>query len=109
MGRVLRAYIGDNAEPLFMTNPLFLFFCTWLTQHSDAYFVVKNIENVRHTIENYIVKKINTTLLDCSSIATKFPAIDIEKAIENNDRERLGVYSHVLSKCHNVRILESRK
>ena len=105
-GESLDSLQGDNAEPLFMTNPLFFFFCMWFVQHSASYFVFKNIENVRQKVQNYILKKINTTYLDFPVIATRFPAIDIEKAVKNNDTAGLAIYSDILSKCQNVRALK---
>ena len=96
---------GYSVEPLFMTNPLFFSFCLWFTQHSQGYFVFKNIENVHHIIQKYILNKINTSHLDFYSISSKFPALDIEKAIQNKDTTGLAVYGNMLSKCHNVRTI----
>ena len=94
-----------NTEPLFMTNPLFLSFCLWFVQHSEAYFTFQNLEHVRHTIQGHILKRINVPNLDLSSIAKKFPAIDIEKMIKQNDIVVSNLLEDILSKCQNVRTL----
>ena len=104
-GESMDSLRGGNAEPLFMTNPLFLSFCLWLVQHSETYFTFENLESVHHTIQGYILNKIDITNLHFESIATKFPAIDIEKIIKNNDTTVSVVLGDILSKCQNVRTL----
>ena len=94
-----------NTKPLFMTNPLFLYFCLWFVKHSGAYFNFENLENVHHIIEGHILKIINIPNLDLRSVATKFPAIDIEQIIKKNDKAASILVGDILSKCQNVRML----
>ena len=105
-GRNMSSLRIDNGEPLFMTNPLFLYFCIWLVQHAGKYFIFEKLENVLHAIQNYILESINKTCLNFFVISRKFPAMDIEKAIKNNDTAGLTVYGYILSKCHKVRTIK---
>ena len=98
-GNSIHSLQGDNVEPLFMTNPLFLYFCLWFLQHSVGYFTFKNLENVYHTIQDHILKRINITNFN---IATDFPAIDI---VNKNDKAASNFLGDILSKCQNVRTL----
>ena len=104
-GESMHSLKDGNAEPWFMTNPLFLYFCLWLVQHSEAYFTFENLDSVRHTIEGHILKRINIPNLDLQSIAKEFPAIDIEKIIKKDDKTTLVLLGDILSKCQNVRTL----
>ena len=103
-GESLDSLLGDYAEPLFMTNPSFLYFCLWLIQSSKKYFTFENLRKVRDIVESYILERIDATLLDFQSISTKFPAINISKIIRKNDKAALSLLEAILFRCHNVRI-----
>ena len=104
-GESMYSLQGDNSQPLFMTNPLFLSFCLWLVQHSEAYFTFENLDSVRHTVQGHILKRIDIPNLDFASIATRFPAIDIERLSQMKNTCGLNVFGDILSRCLNVRML----
>ena len=104
-GKSMYSLQGYNAEPFMVTNHLFLYFCFWFVQHSEAYFTFKNLKNVRHTIEGPILKRINTPKFDLQSIATNFPAIDTEQIIKKKYKATSILSGDILSKCQTVRTL----
>ena len=102
-GDSIESLNADSTKPLFMTNPLFLYFCLWLVQHSEPYFTYENLQNVRHTVQSYILNKIDIPHIEFRSIATKFPAIDIENLAKKKDRGGLKAFGEIMSMCQNVR------
>ena len=102
-GKNMDSLRHSNAQPLFMTNPLFLYFCLWLVLQLDTHLTFKNKEKVRDTVQGYIMKTLNVPDLDLASIATKFPAIDIEKLARKNDAVELNAFRDIMSMCRNVR------
>ena len=93
-GESLDNLIGGYAKPLFMMNPLFLNFCLWFLYHSTLYCNFQNVEKVCHIVQKFILGKIDTRLLSPPHIVIKYRAMNIEEI------------GDILSKCHNVRMLE---
>ena len=96
----------DLAEPLFMTNPLFLHFCLWFLNHSKSYFDFENLEYVRDILQKYILSRIDTRSLRLKSVVAKYPALNIEEILQKNGKLTSNFFGDVLAKCHNVRALQ---
>ena len=96
----------DLAEPLFMTNLLFLHFCLWFLNHSKSYFDFENVEYVHDILQKYILSRIDTKSLRFRSVVVKYPALNIEEILQKKDRITSNFFGDVLTKCNNVRVLQ---
>ena len=102
---------ADSTKPIFMVNPLFLHFCTWLIFSSKEIFQFEILTEALESMKLSASKLINFSQLDISSLARLFPAIDIDRAYHREDTSNLSFFRELLSACDNVRhiILKSKE
>ena len=103
-GQSMENLLGsDYTEPIFMMNPLFFHFCTWLTFSSKGIFQFEKLTTTLESMTLSASKLINYSQLDVSSVARLFPAIDIAQAYHRKETSNLIFFRELLSACDNVR------
>ena len=86
-GSSIESLLGvDSQEPIFMVNPLFLHFCLWLLYCSEKYVSFQNKEIACETLKFFVRARIDCTQLHISDIVRLYPAIDFERAVNENDK-----------------------
>ena len=90
----------DNSEaPLVLTNPLFLYFCLWLTSGKAGQFKFDKRTDVLDYLKTYILDRINVVQLDFDDLGKIFPALDIDHVHKMKAELRINLLEDVLPKC----------
>ena len=89
----------DNEAPILLTNPLFLYFCLWLTSGKAGQFKFDNRTDVLDCVKTYILDRINVVQLDLYDIGTLFPALAIDNVHKLKVELRINLLEDVLPKC----------
>ena len=96
------SFVFEDRYPVFLTNPLFFQFCLWLMSCSKKYLDFENSSQIHDVLTSACLKYINTTEWDTIGIAKKYPALDIESALQTQDKLRLNFIHDILVKCDKI-------
>ena len=85
-GQSMESLLGaDCTYPIFMINPLFFHFCTWLIFSSKGIFQFEILRSALESMKLSVLKLINISQLDVGYVARLYPAIDIAQAYRRED------------------------
>ena len=108
-GSTIDSLLGvDCQEPIFLVNPFFLHFCLWLLYCSKKYVSFQNRETACEILKSFILARIDCTQLHISDIVRLYPAIDFERAVNENDQLTMQFFGSVLEGIHKVKSLTLR-
>ena len=108
-GSTIDSLLGvDCQEPIFMVNPLFLHFCLWLLYCSKKYVSFQNRERASEILKSFVLARIDCAQLHISDIVRLYPAVDFERAVNENDELSMQFYGNVLRGIHKVKCLTLR-
>ena len=94
--------LEDSPIPVFLVNPLFLYFCLALL--SDQNFVtVPNKEAPTQKLKEFVLNKIDLVQLDLHGIASLYPALDTTTSYLREDDLALDFFLDILKSCKNTR------
>ena len=91
----------DSVAPVLLTNPLFLYFCLWLTSGKAGQFKFDNRTDVLDCLKTYIVDRINLV----HDIGVLFPALAIDHVDKLKLELRINLLEDVLPKCDETKDL----
>ena len=101
-GESIESLLGyDCKEPIFMMNPLFLYFCLWFLYSDQKYFTFDNSIIVSEILTRYCRDRcglLDTIIQDTVflDIVKSYPAINIEGAVRKNDTFNLKFFKILL-------------
>ena len=102
----IKTLLGEDSEaPVLLTNPLFLYFCLWLTSGKAGQFKFDNRTDVLDCLKTYTLDKINVVQLDLSDIGTLFPALAIDNVHRLKVELRINLLEDLLPKCDKTKDL----
>ena len=108
-GQTIESLLGaDCPEPVFMVNPLFLHFCLWLLYRSEQYLSFSNFNRVGESLKCFTRARINRPQLHISEIVRLYPAIDFERAVNEDDELSMEFFGGILKGTDKVRNLTLR-
>ena len=98
-------FVSEDRYSLFLTNPLFFQFCLWFLRCSKKYLNFEDSSRIHDILTSACLQYINTTELDTLDIAEKYPALDIESALQTNDELRLKFLQDILVNCDKINLI----
>ena len=102
----IEALLGiDSEAPVLLTNPLFLYFCLWLTSGKAGQFKFDNRTDVLDCLKTYILDRINVVQLDFHDIGTLFLALAIDHVHKLKLELRINLLEDILPKCDKTKDL----
>ena len=93
---------SDSEAPVLLANPLFLYFCLWLTSGKAGQFKFDKRMDVLDCLKMYILNRMNVIQLDFDDLGTIFPALDIDHVHKMKVELRISLLEDVLPKCDNT-------
>ena len=108
-GSTIESLLGVDCElPVFMANPLFLHFCLWFLYCSKKYVSFQNKESVCKTLKSFMQERIDCAQLHISDILRLYPAIDFERAVNEDDQLNMQFFGSVRRGIRKVKSLTLR-
>ena len=94
----------DCINPMFMTNPLFLYFCLSLLK-SQTDLVLSHKENVYEELKGFVVNKIGYAQIDLRDIAELYPTLNYAHVYGYKDELVLEFLNDIWSSCNKTKDL----
>ena len=80
-GESIKSLLGSGGtEPIFMANPLFLYFCLYFLSEKQNYFIFRKRE-VYEVITQFIAKQFDMIQLDVCDVSALYPALNDDEGL----------------------------
>ena len=104
-GKSASSLFGDNcADPLLMTNYLFLYFTLCFTRQTTGNVVSADQQRVYQAIVLYVKDQIDFLQLDMIDVTVRYPALDVSFAKGHDDNFVLEFVKDVIAACTNTKM-----